>query len=310
MANLSSKTGSIVTPVLAQVSLTLAGTSSVQDFSAYLSQELWGYVTVSGSTNYRAWVKLVVNKNGAGTYEVASSDIAGDDYSGAPIVSFSMSGSILQATLPSISGATSANINYQLTAPYLGASYPLSVDGSQIVSGTVSASNLPTAGAAAAGIVSTGAQTIAGDKTFSGNIIGNASSGIYGASTAKPSRHPSGLRQQRSTFSSVNGDSNTNKDVAGIVLANYCSYIITIAIANDSSNYANTVVMVTRGAGGAGTGNVFVMAKHQAGGVNTGTIALTANGADTVIRIPMTNSIGTLTGIVDVVMLSNPTNAD
>lgn len=48
--------------------------------------------------------------------------------------------------------------------------------GSDITSGTVAAARLPNASASAAGIVSTGSQTLAGAKTFSGKIT--ASSGI------------------------------------------------------------------------------------------------------------------------------------
>lgn len=139
MANLSSKTG--FTPVQTSVALTLSGTTSVQDFAAYDAQELTGFVQVLGSTNYRTSVKVMVVKNGAGTYEVASVDLAGDNYSSAPLVSFAMSGSILRATLPSITGATSAKIQYQLNAPALGGQFPLTVSASQVqgrTSGTVS----------------------------------------------------------------------------------------------------------------------------------------------------------------------------
>ena len=111
----------------------------------------------------------------------------------------------------------------------------------------------------------------------------------------------------RATFTSVNGDSNTNKGVAAVVFASYGTYIVTISAANDASNYVNTVVMVTKGEGGAGAANVFVMAKHQAGAVNTGTVTTTFNGGDTILRVPMTNTIGTLTAVVDVIRLANIT---
>jgi hypothetical protein len=88
---------------------------------------------------------VTVNKNGAGTYEIVATDIAGDDVAGSPMVSFSLSGSVLRATLNSgITGTFgSGYIQYQLNAPALGGNFPLSVDGSQIVSGTVASARLP-----------------------------------------------------------------------------------------------------------------------------------------------------------------------
>jgi hypothetical protein len=88
--------------------------------------------------------------------------------------------------MPSVAGFASAVINYALNAPAVGTNFPLSIDGSAVTSGTVSASNLPVAGAAAAGIVTTGTQTFAGTKTFTstiaGSINGNAATvtnGVY-----------------------------------------------------------------------------------------------------------------------------------
>lgn len=169
MANLSSKTG--FTPVQTQIALTVSttvtSTTSVQDFAAYNAQELTGFIEVLGSTKYRTAVKVMVVKNGADAYEVASVDIAGDNYSSAPLVSFSMSGTTLRATLPAITGATSAKIQYQLNAPALGGQFPLTVDGS----------NVTAASATAQGTVTTGTQTFAGAKTFTDGtrsiVIGN-----------------------------------------------------------------------------------------------------------------------------------------
>jgi hypothetical protein len=135
MANLSSKTGTITTPVQTQISLSNNATTSVQDMSAYDSQEVIGFVYVDATTDYRASFKVTVNKNGAGSYEIVASDIAGDDISGAPIISFSMSGSVLRVTLPSFAGfsASTSYLRYQLSAPFLGGNYPLSVSASQVL---------------------------------------------------------------------------------------------------------------------------------------------------------------------------------
>lgn len=145
MANLSQRTGT--TPVNTRISLANNTASNVQNFNGYDSQELIGHVFIDGTTDYRAAVKVTVVKNGAGVYEVAATDVAGDDISGSPIVTFSMSGSILQATLPNITGFSSAYIDYHLVSPKLNAQYPLSVDVTSVqnVVGTVSQSGgIPT----------------------------------------------------------------------------------------------------------------------------------------------------------------------
>lgn len=138
MANLSSKTG--FSPIQTQVNFSAVNSAtSVQDFAAYDAQELQGFVyvntTSTGALTLRASVKVMVVKNGAGTYEVASVDISGDNVAGNPIVSFSMSGSVLRATLSSSITGTwgSGYIRYQLSAPYLGGNYPLSVSASQVL---------------------------------------------------------------------------------------------------------------------------------------------------------------------------------
>jgi len=133
MANLSSKTGTITTPVQTQISLSNNATTSVQDMSAYDSQEVTGFVYVDATADLRCSFKVTVVKNGAGTYEVASVDQAGDNYSGSPLLTFSMSSSTLRVTLPNVTGFASAYMRYQLSAPYLGGNYPLSVSASQVL---------------------------------------------------------------------------------------------------------------------------------------------------------------------------------
>jgi hypothetical protein len=170
MANLSSRTG--LTPVQTTIALANNTTTTIQNFGAYDAQELIGYVSVDADTDYRAAVRVTVVKNGAGTYEVAASDVAGDDLGGNPIVTFSMSGSNLQATLPEFTpGFVSASIKYHLVAPVTNGNYPLSIDGGQILSGTVDAARLPEANGSDAGIITIAAQILAGTKTFSNGII-------------------------------------------------------------------------------------------------------------------------------------------
>jgi hypothetical protein len=147
MANLSSRTG--LTPVQTTIALANDATTTIQNFGAYDAQELIGYVSVDADTDYRAAVRVTVVKNGAGTYEVAASDVAGDDLGGNPIVTFSMSGSNLQATLPEFTpGFVSASIKYHLVSPVTNGNYPLSIDGGQILSGAISSTFLDIVGSA------------------------------------------------------------------------------------------------------------------------------------------------------------------
>lgn len=151
MANLSSRTG--LSPTATRLSLSNNAATSVQNFNGYDSQVLEGHVYIDATTNYRASVRVTIVKNGAGVYEIAATDIAGDDNGGSPIVSFSMSGSILQATLVSYSGFSSAYIQYYLLSPAQGLNFPLSVDASAVASGTIDAARLPLATSSSAGAI-------------------------------------------------------------------------------------------------------------------------------------------------------------
>jgi len=154
-----------------QIPIDEAGAASnIQNFSTYDAVELIGYVFVDGSSaDYRASVKLSIVKNGAGSYEVAASDIAGDDYSGSPIVSFSMSGSLLQATLDSalVSGESPSEsyIRYALSAPAVGGQDNISIDSSKLI-GTIDSGVLPEATETELGAVyRLGAQTKLNETT-------------------------------------------------------------------------------------------------------------------------------------------------
>jgi len=139
MANLSEKTG--FSPVQTRITLANNGITTVQNFAAYDSQELTGFVYVDATTDYRAAVKVTIFKNGAGTYEIAISDVAGDLLSGAPIVTFSISSvGVLSATLPSFTGFVSAYIQYNLNAPALGGNFPLTVASTDVAFTDIQAS--------------------------------------------------------------------------------------------------------------------------------------------------------------------------
>jgi hypothetical protein len=137
----------------ASIPLEQSAYSGVQDFSKFDAAELSGYVEAEGSSSFRASVKLSIVKNGAGTYEVAASDIAGDDVSGAPLVSFQMTGSLLEAKIDDgVASFSSAVIKFALISPPNSAG-SLSIDASSVVSGTIDSARLPEAGSGGSGIV-------------------------------------------------------------------------------------------------------------------------------------------------------------
>ena len=137
----------------ASIPLEQSAYSGVQDFSKFDAAELSGYVEAVGSSSFRASVKLSIVKNGAGTYEVAASDIAGDDVSGAPLVSFQMTGSLLEAKIDDgVASFSSAVIKFALISPPNSAG-SLSIDASSVVSGTIDSARLPLATGSSAGAI-------------------------------------------------------------------------------------------------------------------------------------------------------------
>jgi hypothetical protein len=121
--------GTVVGAANARTTIALANssTTSVQNASSYDAGELAGWVFIDATTDRRFYIQAQFAKNGAGTDYNLSYQTTGDT----PPAGFSLgitSGGIIQATLPSIAGFSSAHINYALNAPAVGASLPLSVD--------------------------------------------------------------------------------------------------------------------------------------------------------------------------------------
>jgi len=170
MANLSARAG--LTPVETKIPLNNDGVSVIQNFSAYDSQVLYGHVFVNASTPKRSSVRITVTKNGAGDWEVSEAVLSGDDEGGSPLATFAMNGSALQATLPNYAGFVSAYIQYALQAPALGGQFPLSVDGGQVVSGTIDSDRIALATATVPGLYEAGNApgTTAGTAIAAGKV--------------------------------------------------------------------------------------------------------------------------------------------
>lgn len=125
-----------------QITLSNTTTATIQDVSAYDAGELTGWVSITASTPLKFFVRAPFAKNGAGTNWNISPSYVGDT----PPAGFSLSitsAGLIQYTMPTITGFSAANINYALNAPAVGATFPLSIDGSTIQSGTVPAARLP-----------------------------------------------------------------------------------------------------------------------------------------------------------------------
>lgn len=114
-----------------QITLSNSTTATVQDVSTYDAGELTGWISITATTPLKFFVKAPFAKNGAGTNWNISPSYMGDT----PPAGFSLSitsGGVIQYTMPSVSGFTSAYLNYALNAPAVGTSFPLSVSSSSI----------------------------------------------------------------------------------------------------------------------------------------------------------------------------------
>jgi hypothetical protein len=133
------------TNALTQISLANNATTTVQNVSAYTGGSLSGYVTIVNTTSANSLTFYVnapfAKYGGASNYYISPSYVGDTPPSG-----FTMtvtSGGLIQITMPNVSGYSSASIVYGLNVPAVGTNFPLSIDGSAIVSGTVAAARLP-----------------------------------------------------------------------------------------------------------------------------------------------------------------------
>jgi hypothetical protein len=124
--------------VYTQISLTNNTTTTIQNTVAYDSVELAGWMYINATAKYRFHFKAQVTKKGDATDYLISYQTSGDT----PPVGFNISvttSGLVQVTLPSVSGFTSAIAQFSLNGPAVGASLPLSIDSSNVSFGTVQA---------------------------------------------------------------------------------------------------------------------------------------------------------------------------
>lgn len=138
------KRGVIVGGVNARTQIPLANnaTTTVQNVAAYEAGELSGWIAISATTPLKFYVTAQFSKNGAGNNYNISYQTSGDT----PPVGFLLqvtAAGLIQAVLPSITGFASASITYGLDVAAIGTSFPLSVDGSSITTGTINDARIP-----------------------------------------------------------------------------------------------------------------------------------------------------------------------
>lgn len=128
----SPKRGSIVggTNARAQVSLTSGAVTNVQNVGTMDAGELTGWVFISSAAPVRFYVSAKFAKSGAGGDYNLSYSTTGDTPPAGFLVDITTTG-MIRVTLPASSGSTSV-INYALNAPAIGASFPLTVNASQV----------------------------------------------------------------------------------------------------------------------------------------------------------------------------------
>ena len=140
------------------------------------------------------------------------------------------------------------------------------LNGSNIASGTISASYLPNAGAAAAGIVTTGTQTFAGTKTFSSTISGSINGN---AATATNLSNARTIDVTGVTATGQNFDGSANIDIEVTAVP---SSLLTGTIA--SGRISGSYTGIT-GTGALNAGSI----TSGFGNINIGTSTFTGNGS-------------------------------
>jgi hypothetical protein len=115
--------------VYTQISLANAVATTIQNASAYNAVELVGFIYINATTPYRFTFKAQVTKKGDATDYLISYQTSGDT----PPVGFNISvttGGLVQVTLPSVAGFTSAIAQFSLNGPAVGVSLPLQIQSS------------------------------------------------------------------------------------------------------------------------------------------------------------------------------------
>lgn len=129
------------TNVYTQIGLTNNAVTTIQNASAYDSVELSGWVYINATTPLRFGIKVQVTKNGAGNNYLVSFQTSGDTPPSGFDVDATAAG-LVQVTLPSIAGFTSAVVQFSLNGPAVGASLPLQIESTNVSFSAVQAKDV------------------------------------------------------------------------------------------------------------------------------------------------------------------------
>jgi len=186
--------------VYTQISLANNTTTTIQNAVAYDSVELAGWMYINATAKYRFHFKAQVTKKGDATDYLISYQTSGDT----PPTGFNISvttGGLVQVTLPSMSGFTSAIAQFSLNGPAVGVSLPLQIESTNVSFSTVQAKD--TSGIAVKSstgtnlITATGTQieTLPGLKLTGGmsDAYSVELSGTYNANTYYPIANSSNM---------------------------------------------------------------------------------------------------------------------
>lgn len=126
------------TNVYTQIALSNNNVTTIQNASAYDSVELSGWIYINATIPYRFSVKIQVTRKGDGTNYLVSHQTSGDTPPDGFDVDATAAG-LVQITLPSIAGFTSAIVQFSLNGPAIGASLPLQIESTNVSFSTVQA---------------------------------------------------------------------------------------------------------------------------------------------------------------------------
>ena len=114
------------TNALTTIAFSNSATSNIQDVGSYQGGELSGYVSISATTSSKFFIKAQFSKNAAGTDFNLSWQYSGETPPASFVMSVTAAG-LIQITIGTLAGFTSASITYGLNAPAVGATFPLSI---------------------------------------------------------------------------------------------------------------------------------------------------------------------------------------
>lgn len=109
-----------------QIGLSNNATTTIQDVSAYHGGSLSGWIEIAATTPLKFYFEARFAKNGAGTDFLISPQYVGNTPPSGFAITVTTAG-LIQVTLPSITGFSSASANFALNAPAVGTTLPLQI---------------------------------------------------------------------------------------------------------------------------------------------------------------------------------------